>query len=39
MLKVTADVVIFAIRERALSVLLIERGFPPFKGSWAIPGG
>ncbi|MEK7866803.1 MAG: NUDIX domain-containing protein [Planctomycetota bacterium] len=36
---VTVDVVIFAIRERALHVLLVRRGRPPFEGRWAIPGG
>lgn len=36
---VTVDVVIFTIREQTLQVLLIERGVPPFEGSWALPGG
>jgi 8-oxo-dGTP diphosphatase len=34
----TADVVLLA-GEPAGSVLLIERGNEPFKGSWALPGG
>ena len=37
---VTADCVVFGRDERGeLSVLLIERGFDPFKGCWAFPGG
>lgn len=38
---VTTDCVIFGfdIRRADLSVLLIERGIAPFKGSWALPGG
>ncbi len=38
-LAVTVDVVIFAMRERALHVLLVERGKAPYQGRWAIPGG
>lgn len=42
--KVAVDVVIFTINAEApvsaaLEVLLIKRGIPPFRGSWAIPGG
>ena len=38
---VTADAVVFGfdIEEGHMSVLLIERGIEPFKGSWALPGG
>ncbi|MHB1999846.1 MAG: NUDIX domain-containing protein [Solirubrobacteraceae bacterium] len=35
----TADVVAVAQIEGALSVLLIQRGNPPFQGRWALPGG
>jgi 8-oxo-dGTP diphosphatase len=36
----TADVVAFAMRpSTGLSVLLVKRGNPPFKGRWAFPGG
>jgi 8-oxo-dGTP diphosphatase len=36
---VTTDVVLFTIRNGALSVLLIQRANPPFDGMWALPGG
>ncbi len=35
----TTDCVIFAYCESGLKVLLIERGFDPYKGKWAFPGG
>jgi 8-oxo-dGTP diphosphatase len=38
-MRVTVDVVIFTIRARALHVLLVRRGVPPFEGQYAIPGG
>jgi 8-oxo-dGTP diphosphatase len=36
---VTVDVVLFSIRGGELTVLMIRRGGPPFKGQWALPGG
>jgi 8-oxo-dGTP diphosphatase len=36
---VAVDVVILTIRNGRLSVLLVERGLPPYKGRWALPGG
>jgi len=36
---VTADLVVLTIRERALHVLLVERGIEPAAGMWALPGG
>ena len=38
-ITVAVDVVLFAVRDRTLHVLLVERGRPPFKGTWALPGG
>lgn len=35
----TADIVVFNLRNGLVSVLLIQRGFDPYKGSWALPGG
>lgn len=37
--SVTADMIIFTVRENDLKVLLIKRGGHPYKGMWAIPGG
>jgi 8-oxo-dGTP diphosphatase len=34
-----ADVVLLAMKDGEPHVLLIERGWPPFQGSWALPGG
>ncbi len=37
---VTVDAVIFGkCSDGSFEVLLIERGSPPFKGRWALPGG
>jgi 8-oxo-dGTP diphosphatase len=36
---VTVDVVLLTIRNGSLSVLLVERGGFPYRGSWALPGG
>lgn len=36
---VAVDLVVFTIRERRLSVVLVERNIPPFQGYWALPGG
>jgi 8-oxo-dGTP diphosphatase len=35
----TVDCVVFGFDEAELKVLLIQRGLPPFKGKWALPGG
>jgi 8-oxo-dGTP diphosphatase len=35
----TADVVVLAGTAEDARVLLIQRGNPPFAGSWALPGG
>ena len=36
---VTVDIVVMTIIENDLRVLLIRRAVPPFRDSWAIPGG
>ena len=38
-IAVTVDVVTLTIRDGQLHVLLVQRGVPPFLGSWALPGG
>jgi len=37
--SVTVDVAICTIIDKELKVLLIKRKFPPYRGSWALPGG
>lgn len=37
--RLTADTVLFAEQDGRLHVLLIRRGWPPFEGCWALPGG
>ncbi len=36
---VAVDLVVLTIRDRALQVLLVERGIDPDAGMWALPGG
>ena len=36
---VTVDIVLLTVVDRRLSVLLIQRGNPPYEGAWALPGG
>jgi 8-oxo-dGTP diphosphatase len=36
---VTVDCIIFALHEREIKILLIERRNEPFKNRWALPGG
>jgi len=35
----TVDCVVFGFEAGKLKALLIQRGAPPFKGAWALPGG
>lgn len=35
----TVDAAIFRKTDSSFEILLIQRGNPPFKGSWALPGG
>lgn len=35
----TVDCVVFGLDDEGLQVLLVERELPPFRGSWALPGG
>ena len=37
--SVTADIVIFTIKDNDLKVLLVKRKIAPFKDNWALPGG
>jgi len=37
--SVAVDVVVLTVKDGQLRVLLVQRGEPPFKGSWALPGG
>ncbi|MBX6750848.1 MAG: NUDIX hydrolase [Micromonosporaceae bacterium] len=36
---VTVDIAILTIHRGELSVLLVRRGVPPYRGLWALPGG
>ncbi len=39
-IKVAVDAIVFGYsKQDGVSVLLIQRKYPPFKNSWAIPGG
>jgi 8-oxo-dGTP diphosphatase len=38
-IQLAVDIVVFALREKELSTLLIRRGHEPFAGCWALPGG
>jgi 8-oxo-dGTP diphosphatase len=38
-MQVTVDIVIFTVDSGSFKVLLVKRGIPPFKGSFALPGG
>lgn len=36
---ITADVIIFTVKDGKLHVLLVRRAHEPYQGRWAIPGG
>jgi len=36
---VTVDVLLFTVEEGELKIVLVKRNIPPFKDSWALPGG
>ena len=36
---ITVDTVVFALDEKSLQVMLIQRDLQPFAGKWALPGG
>ena len=39
-IQVAVDAIVFGYsKEEGVSILLIKRKYPPYKGSWAIPGG
>ncbi|MBL4706677.1 MAG: NUDIX hydrolase [Flavobacteriales bacterium] len=39
-IQVAVDAIVFGYsKEEGVSILLIKRKYPPFKGDWAIPGG
>ena len=39
-IKLTVDAIVFGYsKQEGVSVLLIKRKYPPFKDSWALPGG
>ena len=39
-IKVAVDAIVFGYsKHEGVSVLLIQRKYPPFENSWAIPGG
>ena len=39
-IKVTVDAIVFGYsKNEGVSVLLVQRKYPPYKGSWALPGG
>ena len=38
-IAVTVDLVAFTTRAAGLSVVLIQRKNPPYRGNWALPGG
>lgn len=38
-MAVAVDIVLLAIRDERLALLLVRRGFEPFRGRWALPGG
>lgn len=35
----TVDVILFVKKNETVSILLIQRKNPPYKGNWALPGG
>ncbi len=37
--SVAVDVTVMTVKDGELRVLLVQRNEPPFKGSWALPGG
>jgi 8-oxo-dGTP diphosphatase len=36
---VAADTMVFSISKNKIKLLLVNRGFEPFKGKWCLPGG